>query len=291
MSRCRRPVDGSAAEGQYAVVDRGLTYEGGHGEVPLPTYPAHGFVGVEGCSVLLDQVTEYEVVDGQELALTVLRSFGLISRNANPYREDPAGPEIPVPAAQLLGEREFTFALLPHRGDWRAADTVRHAEAYRYPMLRVRGLGLAEGGAACPARSTPPASAWTERRSPPCGGATAGSRSASSASTGARDRADRARRAWRAAGGGGGDGPAGPRRSPPRGRGTARSRCPWAPGRSGRSGCGSSPTAKRSVRPARIVRPARLSPRGRLLAVPDLLLAQRALQRFSRLSPLARASP
>ncbi len=137
------PVDGSAAEGQYAVVDRGLTYEGGHGEVPLPTYPAHGFVGVEGCSVLLDQVTEYEVVDGRELALTGLRSFGLISRNANPYREDPAGPEIPVPAAQLLGEREFTFALLPHRGDWRAADTVHHAEAYRYPMLRVRGLGLA----------------------------------------------------------------------------------------------------------------------------------------------------
>ncbi len=71
------------------------------------------------------------------------RSFGLISRNANPYREDPAGPEIPVPAAQLLGEREFAFAILPHRGDWRAADVVRHAEAYRHPVLSVRGLGEA----------------------------------------------------------------------------------------------------------------------------------------------------
>jgi alpha-mannosidase len=134
-------VEGSASEGQFAVVDRGLTYEGGHGEVPLPTYPAHAFVSVDGCSILLDQVTEYEVVDGRELALTILRSFGLISRNANPYREDPAGPEIPVPAAQLLGEREFAFAILPHRGDWRAAETVRHAEAYRHPMLSVRGLG------------------------------------------------------------------------------------------------------------------------------------------------------
>ena len=54
--------------------------------------------------MLLDQITEYELVDdGRELALTVLRSFGLISRNANPYREDPAGPEVPVPDAQLIG--------------------------------------------------------------------------------------------------------------------------------------------------------------------------------------------
>ena len=94
------PVRGSSAEGQFAVVDRGLELEAGHGEFPLPTFPAVSFVSVEGCSALLDQVTEYEVVDGAELALTVLRSFGLISRNANPYREDPAGPEVPVPAAR-----------------------------------------------------------------------------------------------------------------------------------------------------------------------------------------------
>ena len=37
---------GSAADGQFAVVERGLTIEGGHGEVPLPTFPAHGFVSV-----------------------------------------------------------------------------------------------------------------------------------------------------------------------------------------------------------------------------------------------------
>ena len=42
----RRPT--SAAEGQFAVVERGLTMEGGHGEVPLPTYPARGFVHVAG---------------------------------------------------------------------------------------------------------------------------------------------------------------------------------------------------------------------------------------------------
>ena len=137
------PVDGSAAEGQFAVVERGLTIEGGHGEVPLPTFPAHGFVSVEGVSVLLEQVTEYEVVEGRELALTLLRSFGLISRNANPYREDPAGPEVPVPAAQLLGERASSFAILPHRGGWLGAGTADWAERYRHPVLAVRGVGPA----------------------------------------------------------------------------------------------------------------------------------------------------
>jgi mannosylglycerate hydrolase len=137
------PVTASHAEGQFAVVTRGLELEGGHGEVPLPTFPAVGFVSVDGCSVLLDQVTEYEVVEGRELALTILRSFGLISRNANPYREDPAGPEVPVPAAQLLGSRSFEFALLPHVGSWTEAGTLEAAERYRHPFLTVRGSGPA----------------------------------------------------------------------------------------------------------------------------------------------------
>lgn len=137
------PVHRSFAEGQFAVVERGLEVEGGHGEVPLPTFPALGFTSVDGCSALLDQVTEYEVLDGREVALTVLRSFGLISRNANPYREDPAGPEVPIPAAQLLGSRTFRFALLPHAGDWSTAGTLAAAERYRHPFVVVRGLGPA----------------------------------------------------------------------------------------------------------------------------------------------------
>ena len=138
------PVSGSAAEGQFAVVDRGLEPEAGHGEVPLPTFPAVAFASVEGCSVLLDQVTEYEVVDGREIALTLVRSFGLISRNANPYREDPAGPEVPVPAAQLLGTRSFRFALFPHTGRWLDAGTRAAAERYRHPFVVLRSTGAAD---------------------------------------------------------------------------------------------------------------------------------------------------
>jgi mannosylglycerate hydrolase len=137
---------GSSAEGQYAVVDRGLEVEGGHGEVPLATFPARGFVQTDGVSALLDHLVEYEVVDGRELTLTLLRSIGWISRNANPFREDPAGPEVPVPAAQLIGERSMQFALMPHAGSWTGAGTVAVAERYQHGALVVRGTGpVAEG--------------------------------------------------------------------------------------------------------------------------------------------------
>lgn len=134
------PATASAAEGQFSVVERGLTMEGGHGEVPLPTYPARGFVHAVGVSVLLDHLTEYELVDrGTELAITVLRSIGLISRNANPYREDPAGPEIAVPDAQRIGPWRFGFALMPHAGGWSEADVLGAMERYQHPLLAVAG--------------------------------------------------------------------------------------------------------------------------------------------------------
>ena len=135
------PTDHSSAEGQFAVVDRGLTSEAGHGEVPTPTLPAHGFVHAAGVTVLLEHVTEYELVDGRELALTVLRSTGLISRNDNPFREDPAGPEVPVPDAQLLGPWRFGFALMPHRRDWDDAGVLAAAEAFHLPFVTATGRG------------------------------------------------------------------------------------------------------------------------------------------------------
>ena len=134
-------ADRSAAEGQFGVAERGLTVEAGHGEVPIATMPAASFVHAAGATILLDHVTEYELVDGREIALTVLRSTGLISRNDNPFREDPAGPEVPVPDAQLLGPWAFTFAVLPHAGSWETAGVLGAAEAYRHPFLTAGGTG------------------------------------------------------------------------------------------------------------------------------------------------------
>jgi alpha-mannosidase len=135
------PATVSAAEGQFAVVERGLEAEGGHGEVPLATFPARGFVDAGGVAVLLDHVMEYEVVDGRELALTLLRSVGVISRPDNPYRKVNAGPEVPLPAAQCLGPWSVGFALFPHTGSWLEAGVLEQMERYQHPFLTALGTG------------------------------------------------------------------------------------------------------------------------------------------------------
>jgi alpha-mannosidase len=140
-----RRASHSYAEGQYAVVERGLEAEGGYGEVPLPTFPASAFVSAGGVALLLEHVSEYELLDGTELALTVLRSTGFISRNTNPFREDPAGPEVPIPDAQMRGRHEFGFALYPHEGERPGPDVLEQAERFRLPFLVAGGTGEEAG--------------------------------------------------------------------------------------------------------------------------------------------------
>jgi mannosylglycerate hydrolase len=132
----------SAAEGQFAVVERGLEAEAGFGEVALPTFPAYGFVDAGGMAALFEHAMEYELVRGRELALTVLRSTGLISRSAHTYRESPAGPEIAIPDGQCRGPWSIAFALYPHDGEWHEADVQAQLERYRHPFLVAPGRAL-----------------------------------------------------------------------------------------------------------------------------------------------------
>ncbi|MFI6742370.1 glycoside hydrolase family 38 C-terminal domain-containing protein [Nonomuraea sp. NPDC050451] len=132
------PATESHAEGQFAVVTRGLTSEGGCGETPLPTFPASSWVAAGGVAALLEHVTEYEVADG-ELALTLLRSVAYLSRNRNALRPEPAGPQLPTPAAQSRGIRSVSLALMPYAESWE--EVVPQAETFRHDLLVVPGQG------------------------------------------------------------------------------------------------------------------------------------------------------
>jgi mannosylglycerate hydrolase len=141
------PAERSFAEGQFAVVERGTTAEGGHGELPLPTFPAGGFVDAGGVAVLLDHVTEYELLtDPPELALTLLRSVGQISRDIHRYREEPAGPQTPTPGAQCLGVGATDLAIYPHRGAWHEDGVLTLMECFRHDLLAAPGSGPAGPG-------------------------------------------------------------------------------------------------------------------------------------------------
>jgi alpha-mannosidase len=69
----------------------------------------------------------------------VLRSTGLISRPDNPWREENAGPALPIPAAQMHGPWSFSFAYLP-----RTEDVLEQAENYRHPFLTAAGTGAGD---------------------------------------------------------------------------------------------------------------------------------------------------
>jgi 2-O-(6-phospho-alpha-D-mannosyl)-D-glycerate hydrolase len=137
-------VERSSAECAFAVVDRGLTAEGGPHELPLPTFVSRRFVdcsdGEVGLAILHDGLLEYEVVhDGSEVALTLLRSTGYLSRTELQMRPNPAGPIDVLEGPQLQGDHAVEYAVLPHRGDWRAARLHEAADAFLVPLERVRG--------------------------------------------------------------------------------------------------------------------------------------------------------
>jgi alpha-mannosidase len=138
------PVDGSDAECAFAVVHRGLTAEGGTHEFGLPTFPSRRFVdasdGDAGLALLHDGLLEYEVVnEARELALTLLRATGYVSRSEPALRPNPAGPPVEVHGAQMLGDQRMRYAVYLHRGDWRAADCYGAADSFLVPFERVRG--------------------------------------------------------------------------------------------------------------------------------------------------------
>lgn len=157
------PATGSEAECAFTTVRRGLTAEGRPDELGIPTFPARRFVTAGGLTVVHDGVTEYELVDidnpqdapkavARTLALTVLRSTGMLSRVGMTNRPFPAGPLTPVDGLQLVGRRvEMRYAIATSRvNPWQMADDVllplevlhAHGGGWREPegsSLRVSG--------------------------------------------------------------------------------------------------------------------------------------------------------
>ena len=104
--------------------------------------------------MLHDGLLEYELVDeGRELALTLLRATGYLSRAGISYRPNPAGPLDPLEGPQLQRRLAMEYALLPHRGTWEDADLHARADEVLVPLERVRGGGVS--GASRPVTGQP----------------------------------------------------------------------------------------------------------------------------------------
>jgi mannosylglycerate hydrolase len=90
-------------------------------------------------------VAEYELLtDSPELALTLLRSVGQISRDIHRYRDEPAGPQTPTPGAQCLGPVTASLAVQPHPGPWHQDGVLTQMEQFRHDLLTAPGGGPPE---------------------------------------------------------------------------------------------------------------------------------------------------
>jgi 2-O-(6-phospho-alpha-D-mannosyl)-D-glycerate hydrolase len=138
----------SAADTPFHVTERAVTgarRDPGAPELELPTYPMWSFVDVSdgraGVALITDGLHEYEVLPGpqQELALTLLRAVGWLSREDLVTRTGHAGPAIETPGAQAPGGHRVRYSLFFHAGDWRAAGVWRAAESTLLPLVPGRG--------------------------------------------------------------------------------------------------------------------------------------------------------
>jgi hypothetical protein len=114
-------------------------------ETPPPTAPLHRYVTLagpkNGLTLFSDGLAEYEATPTGDIAVTLVRAVGELSRNDLPERPGHAGWPAPTPEAQSLGTFEGCFALLPHadRNDETIALIERTADDV---LLPLRGTTL-----------------------------------------------------------------------------------------------------------------------------------------------------
>jgi alpha-mannosidase len=69
----------------------------------------------------LPEVEVCQTASGSEIALTLLRSVGWLSRDDLTVRRGHAGPGMETPAAQMPGKWVFAYAVIPHAAGWQSA--------------------------------------------------------------------------------------------------------------------------------------------------------------------------
>ena len=131
---------------QFAWVRRPnrIAPKAGWAEQPPDTAHVQDFVAISdvvgGVVVTADGLPEYAVLgDGREIALTLLRCVGFLSRGDLPERRGHAGPQLETPGAQLQGRWSMRYAVIPLASESALASAARSAREFHEPPLLGRG--------------------------------------------------------------------------------------------------------------------------------------------------------
>lgn len=134
-------------DGHFEVVERKIgipAFDETWVEQPRPEVPQRAFTTItdskSGLTIANRGLTEVEVLknaDGNaEIAVTLLRCVGWLSRDDFSTRKGHAGPFLETPGAQMPGAWAFDYSIIPHAGDWMNA--FAQAYAFETPMRLAR---------------------------------------------------------------------------------------------------------------------------------------------------------
>jgi alpha-mannosidase len=105
-------------------------------EDPRPEVPQRAFTDISdgqvGLTIANRGLPEVEVLPGAvggttEIALTLLRCVGWLSRDDMPVRQGHAGPAYETPGAQVPGRWSFDYSIIPHEGHWPESRNAAYA--------------------------------------------------------------------------------------------------------------------------------------------------------------------
>ncbi len=143
------PAESAKYDGAFEIVDRPTRLPPGGDdwiEQPAPEVPMRNFVfaedGRQGLLVAARGLREASVSPEGVIALSLLRSFGWLSRDDLSTRRGGAGPQIPTPGGQEPGPHVFHLSLIPFAQDVQPA--IEQALAFQ-TWLRAVGTGIHQG--------------------------------------------------------------------------------------------------------------------------------------------------
>jgi len=140
-------------DGHFEVVERKLAlpaFDDTWVEQPRPELPQRAFTdvsdGTSGLMIANRGLPEVEVLKNAqgnaEIALTLLRCIGWLSRDDFSTRKGHAGPFLETRGAQMPGQWIFDYSIIPHPGSWNPV----FWQAYQYDApLRAVSTGVHTG--------------------------------------------------------------------------------------------------------------------------------------------------
>jgi alpha-mannosidase len=125
----RRPIGMPESTEKWVEQPRPETHQGAFTDI------SNGKIGLTIANRGLPEVEVLNNARHTEIALTLLRSVGWLSRDDMTARQGHAGPGFETPGGQVQGRSVFDYSIIPHAEDWR--ESYQQAYAFQTELRAI----------------------------------------------------------------------------------------------------------------------------------------------------------